>query len=501
MAAHLAPEFSEEDCIMYPGVEANNFELKISLIQMVQANQFGGARVEDPKAHIVHFDRICQTVKMNDITSGAIKLRLFPFSLRDQALSWLNSFPANHFITWEQLYKAFMQKYCPPSKAAKLKKQIQNFQQFGNEDLPEAWKIFKELRRQCPKNLMTSGDFISSLYEGLANRSKVILATSSFGGIFIDIGPETGEQLIERITSNNTYWYTEGMIYPRRRGQLGCLKLKRRWQCRPICGGTHASEGQGQGYGNYQQQGRNQFVHSWNNQGNQVRNPPPGFQGQQGNRGGNQGTPWRNNQNQNQGQFQQKNQNFGNTQGQGFSRPPQDVDMQTLMNTMMAQMSQMSKLQATVESQQATIGSQQVLIESLKAQQQGGGNQFPNQTSSSNGRLPASTENPRHQVNAVTTRSGLSLKDPPFPSNDPMPEKTDKKDEGIQRLWRSKESDRESKFHKMLDKLEISMPFVEAVTQIPSYKKFLKNILGNKKKPEKSAVVDLSEGALTCAVL
>jgi len=45
------------------------------------------------------------------------------------------------------------------------------------------------------------------------------------------------------------------------------------------------------------------------------------------------------------------------------------------------------------------------------------------------------------------------------------------------------------------------MPFVEAITQIPSYKKFLKNILGNKKKPEKSAVVDLSEGALTCAVL
>ncbi|XP_031124284.1 uncharacterized protein LOC116026995 [Ipomoea triloba] len=53
----------------------------------------------------------------------------------------------------------------------------------------------------------------------------------------------------------------------------------------------------------------------------------------------------------------------------------------------------------------------------------------------------------------------------------------------------------------MLDKLEISMPFVEVVTQIPSYKKFLKNILGNNNKPEKSVVVDLSEGVLTCAVL
>ncbi|XP_031120861.1 uncharacterized protein LOC116024096 [Ipomoea triloba] len=274
-----------------------------------------------------------------------------------------------------------------------------------------------------------------------------------------------------------------------------------------------------------------------------------------------------NNHNPNQGQFQEGNQNFGNTQGQGFSRPSQHLDIQTLMNTMIAQM---SKLLATVESQQAALStqqnalisqqaalsSQQALIESLTWQNQGGCNQFSNQASSSNGRLPASTENPRHQVNAVTTMSGLALKDHPLPSNDPVPERTDKKDEGIQvedgfdesgeepviqrdsakgkapvpdestpskkherknkkvdnsvipcnllpypqRLWKSKESDRESEFHKMLDKLEISMPFVEAITQIPSYKKFLKNILGNKKKAGKSAVVDLSEGALTCAV-
>ncbi|XP_031104605.1 uncharacterized protein LOC116009275 [Ipomoea triloba] len=398
---------------------------------------------------------------------------------------------------------------------------------------------------------MTPGDFISSFYEGLSNRSKIILDTSSFGGVFIDMGPATGEQLIERITSNNTYWYTEGDDIPKREKTTVMFEVGEKMvplvACCATCGGNHVAQtcplldfgnqvpqpnmvqvdligysrpqGQGQGYGSYQQQGRDQFVPSWNNQGNQVRNNQPGFQGNQGNRGGNQGTQWRNNQNPNQGQFQQGNQNFGTTQGQGSSRPSQDVDIQLLMNTMMAQF---SKLQ----------------VEHLQL-------------------LPTSTENPRHQVNAITTRSGLALKDPPFPSNDPVPEKADKKDEAVQvedilddseeepvvqrdsvkgkaleqdesapskkherknkkvddsvipynllpypqRLWKSKESDRESKFHKILDKLEISMPFFEAITQIPSYKKFLKNILGNKKKPEKSAVVDLSEGALTCAVL
>lgn len=58
MATHLAPNF-EEDCFAYPGVETNNFEIKTSMIHLVQANQFGGSRLEDPKAHINYFDRIC----------------------------------------------------------------------------------------------------------------------------------------------------------------------------------------------------------------------------------------------------------------------------------------------------------------------------------------------------------------------------------------------------------------------------------------------------------
>lgn len=94
------------------------------MIQLVQANQFGGSRMEDPKAYITHFDKIYQTFKMNGVTTYAIKFCLFPFSVRDQVVSWLNSFWSNHFNAWVQLYQAFMQEYCPPSRAVKPKKQI-----------------------------------------------------------------------------------------------------------------------------------------------------------------------------------------------------------------------------------------------------------------------------------------------------------------------------------------------------------------------------------------
>ncbi|MEQ5253596.1 hypothetical protein, partial [Escherichia coli] len=47
-----------------------------------------------------------------------------------------------------------------------------------------------------------------------------------FGSIFIDMGPEAEEQLIERITSNNTYWYTKGDDIPKREKPAGMFEVE-----------------------------------------------------------------------------------------------------------------------------------------------------------------------------------------------------------------------------------------------------------------------------------
>ena len=67
--------------IVAPAIANNNFEIKPSIIQMVQNNQFGGLQGEVPYTHILAFLNVCATFKINGVTDDAIRLRLFPFQL------------------------------------------------------------------------------------------------------------------------------------------------------------------------------------------------------------------------------------------------------------------------------------------------------------------------------------------------------------------------------------------------------------------------------------
>ena len=61
-----------------------------------------------------------------------------------------------------------------------------------------------------------------------------------------------------------------------------------------------------------------------------------------------------------------------------------------------------------------------------------------------------------------------------------------------QRLHKAKKKEQFSKFFEIFKKIEINIHFAEAMTQMPNYAKFLKDILSKKKKIAEEGIVSLT---------
>ncbi|GJX73190.1 hypothetical protein Tco_0311785 [Tanacetum coccineum] len=83
------PTEGYEDAIVIPAILAENYELKVGLLELVTSSQFHGFERDDPHAHIRWFNKITSTLKYKNIPHDAIELMLFPFSLEGAARIWL----------------------------------------------------------------------------------------------------------------------------------------------------------------------------------------------------------------------------------------------------------------------------------------------------------------------------------------------------------------------------------------------------------------------------
>ena len=75
-----------QSSIRRPPIQVEDFEIEHAFILMIQNSlQFSGLSTENPNDHIIQFLELCDTFKHDGVSEDAIKLRLFPFSLRDKA--------------------------------------------------------------------------------------------------------------------------------------------------------------------------------------------------------------------------------------------------------------------------------------------------------------------------------------------------------------------------------------------------------------------------------
>ncbi|KAH9801445.1 hypothetical protein KPL71_001039 [Citrus sinensis] len=192
--------------IIRPEVDVANFELKPVMFQMLQTvGQFIGLPNEDPHLHLKLFLEVSDAFKIAGATQDALKLRLFPYSLRDRAKAWLNSLPSDSITTWNELADKFLMKYFPPTKNAKLRNEITYFHQIEDESLNKAWERFKELLKRCPHHGIPCCIQLETFYNGL-NLSTRLMVDASANGALLSKSYTEAYEILERIDNNNYQW-------------------------------------------------------------------------------------------------------------------------------------------------------------------------------------------------------------------------------------------------------------------------------------------------------
>ncbi|KAL2226194.1 UNVERIFIED_CONTAM: hypothetical protein Sindi_1978100 [Sesamum indicum] len=199
-------------CIEYPNLNVD-FELKSSLIHLLPI--FRGLAGEDPHKHLKEFHVVCSSMRPQGATEEQVKLRAFPFTLGDKAKDWFYSLPSGSIISWNELKKQFLENYFPASKTTNIRKEISGIRQFSSQSFYEYWGRFKQLVESCPHHQIPDHLLIQYFYEGLfeANRSLVDAAS---GGALYDKTPTEARKLITTMAANNQQFGSRNDNPPRR---------------------------------------------------------------------------------------------------------------------------------------------------------------------------------------------------------------------------------------------------------------------------------------------
>ncbi|GKA21487.1 reverse transcriptase domain-containing protein [Tanacetum coccineum] len=169
--------------IVRPNVD-DNFVINSTHLKMILENKFVGIQRADPHDHIREFLVICNMFRYGETQSEAVKLLIFPFSLCDEAKTWFNELNEESKILWEQMRRAFINRFFPPLLFNRLLLEIRNFSQNICESLTESWLRLKNMLRKCHGHGLTKGVIIQIFYHSLDKSTQAILDKTA-GGIFL----------------------------------------------------------------------------------------------------------------------------------------------------------------------------------------------------------------------------------------------------------------------------------------------------------------------------
>ncbi|RDY00179.1 hypothetical protein CR513_16671, partial [Mucuna pruriens] len=524
-------------CIQYPQLEpAQTYELKSGLIHLLP--KFHGLAGEDPHKHLKEFHVVCSTMRPQGISEDYIKMKAFPFSLDGAAKDWLYLQPVL-FNTWGDMKRTFLEKFFPTSRTASIRKEICGIRQHTGETLHEYWERFNKLCATCPHHQISEQLLIQYFYEGLSMMDRSMIDAAS-GGALMDKTPAAARHLISNMASNTQQFGIRGPNQPRMVNEIGaasnqrlenqlteltslvrqlavgqhqpamaakvcgiCTSVEHPTDMCPTLQETESDQPENVGaiggfqYGKQpyqnrpfdnQQHGKQPF-RPGPNQGpyatQQFGSTPNTYQRQAGYQ---QPTP----------QYPappfQQQQQQQRVPTQGNSPSLEDLMKQLATNNLEFQQSVSSSnlqfqqnMTATIQDLKTQIGQ---LANTVSQMQSAGSSNLPSQT------IP----NPRGNASVVTLRSGRELPQPtlqqlPRPAeadSEPNADLQSRPETTVplpfpSRTLSARKPESDEELLKMFRKVEINIPLLDAIKQVPKYAKFLKELCVHKRRKIKGS--------------
>nr|GEZ46493.1 reverse transcriptase domain-containing protein [Tanacetum cinerariifolium] len=167
-----APTEGYGEAIVISKINADHFEMKTNLLQLVQANLYHGFERENPHTHINNFKRITSTLKFRDVPNDVNKVMMFLYSLEGNARVWYDKEPPNLILTWDDLVNKFTLP--KPNLPYPSRLNDQKFHEKATNQVEKFFQIFQDLYFDISfaDALLLMPKFASTIKSLLTNKDK-----------------------------------------------------------------------------------------------------------------------------------------------------------------------------------------------------------------------------------------------------------------------------------------------------------------------------------------
>ncbi|XP_026421015.1 uncharacterized protein LOC113317090 [Papaver somniferum] len=481
-------------CIQLNGT----IELKPQLIHLLP--KFRCLAGEDPNRHLQQLHHVMTSMKEATADADMAMMTAFPFPLINAAGEWFFCLPPRSITTWNGMKKLFLEKYFPTSKAAVIRKEICGIVQISGETLYEYCERYKKILASCPHHQISDQLIIQYFYEGFLSNERNLIDAAS-GGALTNKTIAEAASLLENMAANTQQFFTRDEPMVRKVNEVG--------------NSSHLEHRMGNMEKTMQQIATAVIPSSYNED---VEQASVMYQNQQRPRydpySSTYNPGWRDHPNFSYANKQAvvSNPPFNQQGGYQFLQRPRqetqgtsiDDKLNLILNTL-AQDNQKSEMD--MKDIRTQMGQLSTTVSKLEAQ--------------ASGKLPSQPLNHKKNANAIELRSGKQIEKP---STSPVSHEPDlEKEEGEtapkkadpvtnsnskarvstyatpptfpSRFAKSNKETLYQEIWEIFKKIEVNIPLIDTIRQVPRYAKFLKELCTNKHKLTGDEVMSVGANA------